>query len=252
MVGTTHPAMLELVLNTFGAYGRSMVYPMTCPTGYAWRLACDLPEGFAFLTRNPLEILRAGVSGDVFYAAVSGFGDAEGHVGLGECRGKTRARFSVSNRNYQILSAFENGLISRRIPSSIGCTLRGGLPYYTLAVSGENAVALLPYLSFRHPEKSEAKQIVMDNHDRPWDAVESVYRAFRTKIRKQRDDFVSLAKEAYRIWPLRKAQRKELLNDRRDLAIRMRKTNQTIARIEKQLDCSERTVYRYLSHTKTP
>lgn len=162
MLGTTHPAMLEHVLYTFGPYGRSMVYPSTNPNGYCWRLACDLPIAFEFLKTKTWvapDILHGNSAG--FIEALSGFGDAEGHIGLSRSGQWARGRFKVSNRIPRIIESFKEGLVSKGFRPGVYKSIRMGTPHYELEVGGPDAMELLPLLRLRHPEKIAAKQLVL-------------------------------------------------------------------------------------------
>jgi len=248
VVSTTHPAMLEHVLDTFGPYRRNYLYPATNPSGYGWRLACDLPTEFEFLRTKALvapEILPS--SSKEFVEGLSGFGDAEGHVGLSRSGKWARGRFKVSNRAPHIIWSFNEGLGSMGFRSRVYVSTKNGASQYELEITGDDAIVRLPMLRLRHPEKVAAKQLVLRYHGSPWGRAEKAYQGFRDRITRQRDEFVKLAEIAYKIWPLRKAQRDDRLKRRVSEANTMRTNGFEIRRIVELLGCSERTVYRYLA-----
>ena len=248
IVGTTHPAMLEHVLNTLGPYGRSMAYPVTTPGGYGWRLACDLPAEFEFLRRKA--VLAPKTDGSLsaeFTEGLSGFGDAEGHIGLSGSGRLARGRFKVSNRVKQIVESFGDGLVSGGFRGRIYELVCNGASQYELEVAGQDAVELLPLLRFRHPEKIAAKRLVLKYHGTPWEVAGDQYRQFRKRIKRQRDEFVKLAETAFHVWPMRKEQmRVELKRRVRETCV-LRTSGLMISQISEKLGCSERTVYRHLA-----
>ena len=244
--------MFEHVLATFGQYGKNYAYPATTPTGYGWRLACDLPAEFEFLKTKALVAPETTIrSKEEFIEGLSGFGDAEGHVGLSGSGRWARGRFTVSNRVPRIIWSFKQGLESMGFHASVYVLARNAIPQYVLEVVGDSAIGLVSMLKFRHPEKIAAKQLVLRYHGSPWEWAERVYRKFRENIKSQRDEFVRLAEVAYGIWPLRKAQRRAELKERMGRAIAMRKAGQGINEVMGQFDCSERTVYRYLASAQS-
>ncbi len=248
MIGTTHPAMLEHVLNTFGPYGRSVVYPATNPTGYCWRLACDLPVDFAFLKTKALVAPKVDGSLSVeFTEGLSGFGDAEGHVGLSSSGRLARGRFKVSNRVQRTIESFREGLVSAGFDARSYELVWNGTPQYELEVAGKDAVQLLPLLRFRHAEKIAAKQLVLKYHGTPWDVAGKLYGRFRDRIKRQRDEFVKLAETAHNVWPMRREWRRDELERQVREAYALRTNGLGTSQIMEQLGCSERTVYRYLA-----
>lgn len=109
IVGTTHPSMIKLVLDSFGEYGRIMIYPASGTKGYGWRLACDLPARFAFLTRKNFAISQIDRDPDSFFPAISGFSDAEGTRGPYGTRREGKSAIHISQPESSGTGDFQEG-----------------------------------------------------------------------------------------------------------------------------------------------
>lgn len=251
-LGTTHPSMMSLMIDLLGSYGRNTVYPTTNPCGYGWRITCDLPESFEFLTRKRLAapIIQDNEPTD-FIFGLSGFNDAEGHIGLAHSGDKAIARFTISNRVGEILHSFGEGLNQLGILSSLSELHTSHASQFQLEVSGKNAMKLLPHLRIRHPEKVEARRIVLEYHGQPWLIAQNVYRKFRQRVKAETAEFVSLADQAYQLRPIRKASRMAEYRRRVESANLMRGNSLRIEDVMRELRCSQRTVYRYLALART-
>lgn len=248
-MGTTHPAQLQLVSGLFTRYAHPIIYPAKQSGRFCWRIVCDLNSSFNFLISKPKRLDTYVLQKDeLFYAALAGFADAEGYIGLRELGKKVHSRFTLSNRSKVILSDFQQGLKARGLDAKLYALRgKGGRIQWQLEVHEQNALRLLPLLKLRHGEKLTAKNIVLQNHERPWPVAGSVYKSFRSEVREERNACIQAAQEAYLHRGERKERRSEELRKRMLLAYSLRNKGSSIAQIGRALGCSQRTVYRWLS-----
>ena len=126
---------------------------------------------------------------DLFYAALSGFVDAEGHISPGNGGGYAKGRepsksiFLVSNTNNAILQDFQRGLRQRGLRTGLRKSRDGIERLWELWAFNRNALNLLPKLDLRHPENVIAKQLVLANWDKPWAEVNPFTECFVTVSR---------------------------------------------------------------------
>lgn len=257
-IATTHPAQLWLMRDLFIKYGKPIIFPVknnpAMASPYSWRCDYLLDRSFEFLVNLPKRV-RASIMKDdaLFYAALSGFADAEGHVGLGSGGGyvkgrePTKSMFIVSNSNKIILDDFQAGLEQRGFSSSFRTPRDEIGAAWDLGVFNRNAVRLLPKLGLRHAEKIAAKKLVFTHWKKPWAEVRPLYRAFRDRIKFERDSCVRTAEMAYLNRSRMKLYKKEKYREISRRAFTLRLRGLTIDEIARALGKSPRTVYRRLA-----
>jgi hypothetical protein len=203
---TTHPAQMRLVFDLLSAYCKPMVYAVKNPpyfrewSRYAWRAVFDLDESFQFLISLPKEVNNEVLnSKGLFYAALGGFSDAEGYIGLRERHnGKSAATFGVSNTNVRICNDFLVGLRRRSFSGSVNKMREvNGQIQWELTVSSKDVIPLVERLPLRHEEKIAARNLVRRLSGRPWDKAGLTYKDFRRAIKVGRNACVLAAKREY-------------------------------------------------------
>jgi len=243
--GTTHPAQLELLTALFGSYAKPIFEPTLTPKGqYAIRATFDLSPSFDFLLDKPKKIDRLILRDNrLFYSALSGFSDAEGHVGLRENHDKAYARYTLSNRNRHLMHDFMEGLNSREHNAHLYALRHEGIQWQ-LEVNGEFAVKLLPNIGFRHREKIAGVKIAMANDRIPWTVAGPVYLSYRAIIKSERDALESLAANRWRARGEKKEKRKEIFRRKFESSFPLFAKGLTVQEVAQMLHCSTRTAYR--------
>jgi len=197
---------MRLIFDLFRAYSKPMVYAVKNPTyfrercQYAWRVVFDLDESFKFLISMPKEV-NDGIlkNDDSFYAALGGFSDAEGFIGLrGRYNGKSAAAYGVSNSKVQICNDFLKGLRQRGFSGSVYKMREvSGLIQWELSVSSKDVIPLVDRLLLKHEEKIAARNLVRSLAGTPWDRAGPTYKDFRRAIKLRRNACVLAAKREY-------------------------------------------------------
>ncbi len=250
-VSTTHRAQLLLVNGLFEKACHPIIYPCRTRSGYCWRIVCDLDDSYSYLLNRREHLCREDLEKDsLFYAALSGFTDAEGHIAVRDARGKTRVVFGLSNRNKAILELFKQGLGKRGMSVGI-CKVvdQWKKDYYLLSASGLEAIKILSELRLRHEEKVNASRLAEAMSNLHWSSAAPVYRSFRNEIRVERDRFVKEAEVAYTFRQERRQLKKQIFDGMILSARKMKErghSNDEIALASKR---SSRTVYRWLQKT---
>jgi hypothetical protein len=242
---TTHPAQLELLRDLFGSYGKPIYEPTRTPDGrYAIRATFDLSSSFDFLLKKPQKLQRLISQEDLlFCSALSGFSDAEGHVGLRRSGNRAYADYSVSNRKYQLIHDFAKGLISREHNARV-YALHGKKIQWQLNIHGQYALKLLPIIGFRHREKIAARKIAMTQHSCPWGVAGTLYAAHRRIILAERNALGALAARRYHLRRDRRRIKNEIFEDRVASTFELFSKGLGAEQVAKALNCSIRTAYR--------
>ena len=206
--GSTHFAQLNLMCNLFSTCPRPIILPAMTPHGeYSLRMTFDLDRSFAFLIGKAQSLdTRILQNDESFYSAISGFTDAEGHVGLKKSSGAGYANFALSNRKFEIMSDFQLGLLLRGYKAGLYPLRRNGKTQWSLGVFGNSAVRLLTNLHLRHKEKLRATAIALEYNGKPWKVGGEIYKVHRQDIRIERIRLEKVAEQRYR---LRGERRKE-------------------------------------------
>lgn len=208
-VSTTHPAMAELFESLFSPYGHVSRYPrLASLVPYEWTLECDLDSSFGFLLIRPMiKDLRA-LTAAQFDAFLAGFFDAEGTIYLHRKRYGHMFEASISNTDLALLSFIEDRLRGRgyhprqehkiQNESRLGYLKPGKICVLHLSVQQE-VCRMLSSIPFRHPEKiakSEfvTKRVCNDRFGVGQDEVDD-WEGLIARLKKDRDEFVRLAKE---------------------------------------------------------
>jgi hypothetical protein len=248
---TTHPAQLELLLPLFGSYVKPIFEPIATPKGhYAIRATFDLSPSFDFLLSKPQELERPVLRDDgLFYSALSGFSDAESHVGLRKNDGKAYALYALSNRNHQLMNGFTRGLVSRGQNANLFALRHEKIQWQT-EVNGQYALKLLPNLGFRHREKIAGKQIAMANDRKPWSVAGPLYLSHRARIRSERDALETIAAKRFSARGERRQRRKEIFTQKLESSFPLFAKGLTVQEVAGLLHCSIRTAYRRMEKFK--
>ncbi len=240
---TTHPAQIEL-LNKIYPTKNVISYPMKVTKGkFGWRYVYTLDKKFNYLLKKeeniPDNIHKNEAS---FIAAFSGFIDAEGHIGIRKVGNKTKLVLRISNSNQKILQDFRKGLEKLGYKSYL---LKKENKYKELEIKLTSARNLLKKLKIKHPEKVEARKILLKLENKPWNKSHETYKGFRRKIKKERDRFTKKAEQEYSKRGVRKAKKKELFNRKKEAVLEIYKKGVKIKEILEKKGISERTFFRY-------
>jgi hypothetical protein len=229
----------------FGAYAKAIITPHVYPNEqYGLRATFDLHKSFDFLIGKTHQILPEILHDDrLFYEALSGFADAEGHVGLRMSAGKAYADFSISNRNYRIMSHFLRGLRLRDHSANL-YAINGPEVQWQLELFGVSALDLLPNVTFRHREKILRKQLASKFNAQPWSTAGPLYKAHREVIRLERDLLGGVAERRYRLREKRKQHKMEIWRSKVEAAFPVIAQGLSIEEVAEKLGCSIRTAYR--------
>jgi hypothetical protein len=249
--GTTHPVQLELLRDLFGNYAKPIFEPILTPNGHsAIRATYDLSLSFDFLLNKPQRLECSVLRDDaLFYSALSGFSDAEGHVGLRRNYSKAYARYTLSNRNRRLMQDFTSGLISRGHRGGL-YALHGEKIQWQLEVNGRYALKLLPNIGFRHKEKIAGRQIAMANDRKPWSVAGPMYLSHRARIKFERDELEAIAAKRWLARGERKQRRKEIFRQKVESTFPLLAKGLTVQEVGEALHCSTRTVYRRVEKFK--
>jgi len=192
----------------------------------------------------------------LFYAALSGFADAEGTVGLNIHKNiHKNARpgrsatpvFQICNKNKMICDDFANGIRRRGFDARCHWNVDTcAVKQWEVTVRGLDALPLLEKLKFRHEEKIEAKILVLANDGSSWDEVGPIYKAFRRRIREGRDLCVLSAERAFAIRHKFKQAKLSRYAEITKSAQALRLEGLKVEEIATALGWSVRTIYRHL------
>jgi len=243
--GTTHPAQLELLRDLFGNYAKPIVEPTRTPgVLYGIRATFDLSPSFDFLLHKPQELERATLRDDgLLYSALSGFSDAEGHVGLKNNHGRAYAGYTLSNRIRKLMLDFTKGLTSRGYRAPLHA-LHGEKVQWQLEVHGRQALELLPKIGFRHREKIEGRRLAMEYNSRPWSIAGPLYLSYRAAIKAERDQLSFIAMKRFQSRGERRRLRKEMLRQKLESSFPLFAKGLTAQEVADELHFSIRTAYR--------
>jgi hypothetical protein len=249
--GTTHPAQLELLTALFGIYVKPIFEPTLTPRGqYGIRATFDLSPSFDFLLDKPKKIDRLILRDDrLFYSALSGFSDAEGHVGLRRRHVKAYAEYALSNRNSHLMHDFTQGLNSREHNVRLYALRHQGIQWQ-LEANGRYALKLLPNIGFRHREKIAGVKIAMANDRKPWRIAGPLYLSYRAGIKSEREALESIASKRWRTRGGRKQQRRRIFIRRLESSFPLFAKGLTVQEVAQRLHCSTRTACRRMEKFK--
>ena len=240
---TTHPAQLELLRDLFGGYAKPIFEPILTPNGhYALRATYDLSSSFDFLLTKLKRVERSVLRDDaLFYSALSGFSDAEGHVGLSMSGRKTRAEYTLANMNRQLLDDFLRGLDSREYSARIYATRPGMFQLYAHA---DYVLRLLANIQFRHREKIVGRQLAVTYNGRPWNVAGPVYKDYRRTILAERDALEAIAGRRFLLRADRRRRKKGIFKQRVESTFELFAKGASAKQVADSLNCSIRTAYR--------
>jgi len=240
---STHPAQLELLRDLFGGYAKPIFVPLLTPDGhYALRATYDLSSSFDFLLTKVKRMERSELRDDaLFYSALSGFSDAEGHVGLSMSGRKTLAEYALGNMNHQLLDDFLRGLDSREYSAGI-CATRPGM--FQLYAHADCVLRLLTKIQFRHREKIVGCQLAVTYSGHPWSVARPVYKDYRRKILAERDALEAIAGRRFLLRADRRRRKQEIFNQRVESTFELFAKGLSVKEVADSLNCSIRTAYR--------
>lgn len=206
-VSTSHPAMMELVKDLFGRYGRVVASPkfLRKTNQFEWEVYGYLHASFEFLVK-PLEI-----PDESFLNFFAGFFDAEGtiYVFRQHLSSTTGVRVEVSSCNRHLLFLITEKLsrmgygvhLSEKPVRKKGETIGYG-PYsedfWRLSLTrSDEALRLLRFLPLRHREKLARKELALRCRKMPWVDVANQVQALRASIEAEVSDCVQAAERTY-------------------------------------------------------
>ena len=243
--GTTHPAQLELMRDLFGGHAKPIFGAKLTPTGqHSVRATFDLSPSFDFLLEKPRRIDRLVLREDgLFYSALSGFSDAEGHVGLRESHGRAYAQYSASNRKYHLMRDFARGLVSREHNAGL-YALHAKKIQWHMEVTGTHALKLLPHIGFRHREKIRARQIAMVHNGDLWRNAGLIYSAHRQAIKVERSALEEIAARRFDARHDRRRTKNEIFRQKVESTFELFAKGLGVEDVAQRLNFSVRTAYR--------
>ena len=244
--GTTHPSQLALLLSAFGDYAKPMFVPTKTPSGqHGFRAAFDLHSSFDFLLNKSQRVDGRILDDDLlFYSALSGFADAEGHVGLRKSGTKSYSCFTLSNRNHEIMEDFQRGLRQRGHRPSLSPLLTKQKIQWQLELVGRSCLDLLPKVAFRHTEKIIGAELAFEFDAKPWTVAEPAYSMLKREIGRGRDELCKYAELRYNLRSSRKEQRKKAWESKVESAFPLFTGGLSMTEVAQALNCSIRTAYR--------
>lgn len=247
-MGSTHPAQIRLVEQAYGKYTRPIIYPARKSDVYCWRIVCDLDKSFEFLFSKLDGLSKEELADDdLFFSALAGFADAEGHVGLQAKEWVARGRFQVYNTEKRILEQFQKELEMRHIHSTLHLRRREGWrDFWTLRILQRDVPLTIEKLSFRHEEKAVAKALVLKYDGQISTVAMPLYIAFRADVLNTRNEFIDEARKAYSQRNEKKLQKRARLRDRVLQTADLETKGFSIFQISQKMSRSQRTVYRWL------
>jgi hypothetical protein len=255
---TTHPAQLELLRDLFGGYAKPIFEPTQTPNGHcAIRATYDLSPSFDFLLKKLQRVERSVLREDeLFYAALSGFSDAEGHAGLTKGGRRARAVYTLSNMNGRVMHDFLRGLNSREGNAHLyiqRCEeVRGQEKVqWQLNVHGAYALRLLPSIGFRHREKIVGRLMAMAHHGNLWNVAGPLYKAYRRAILVERSELEAVAARRWVLRNERKRRKREIFRQRVESSFELFSRGCSVQKVAETLDCSIRTAYRRKAKFRT-
>jgi hypothetical protein len=206
-VSTTHPAMLELVKDLFGRYGRVVASPkfLRKTNQFEWEIYGYLHASFDFLVK-PLE-----VTDESFLSFFAGFFDAEGTIYIFKQHRSTttglRVEVSSCNRDLLLLIAEKlrrmgyGAYLPEKPVRKKGETIGYG-PYnedfWRLCLTrSDEALKLLRSLPLRHREKVARKELALRCRKMPWVDVANQVQALRASIEAEVNECVQAAERTY-------------------------------------------------------
>lgn len=211
---TTHPKMAELFRSLFEPYGHVYQHPRykkdTCT--YEWNLSVILDNSFAFLLDDRAKcLLRASQKESTILAYLAGLIDAEGHISMTPDKGNTSLMVTIYNTSLELLTFAGTSLSSLgyrpvgpyldkkpgESSSKYGIVRRRN--YWKLVLGRFNECqSVLRRLPLRHEERIERRDLASSMSFRePWRNVEAKIRGIQTSMRRERDEFVGLARTEF-------------------------------------------------------
>ncbi len=243
---STHPAQIYLVHSIFEAHGELIEYPIRTPSAFGWRSVYHLSPKFQFLLDSRKRTYAALRARATFYFAIAGLIDSEGHIGISTASRSYYPVILISNSDLYLVRLILRSLVNRGYRARIQSRILGdGSRIHEVCLSGRSATRLLQRVELHHPEKIQAKRIVLASLSDPRKG-RVAYLKLRASINHQRDACVEAAKIAFENRAERRLRRMEAYNDFAKLAAEMKSNGETIPRIGITLGRSQRTIYRLL------
>ncbi len=197
-LSTTHPAMHELFVTTFGRYGHcaSMPDEAYLPNHYCWKLATNLDNSFEFILHLPKRLDLPLVH---FYAFLAGYSDSEGCWCIYGNKGHPAFAFVLESKDTAILNY-------------IRCVLRrvGFHPlFYPSVGRGKGRLELrrraevasladrLVRLS-KHQEKVGKMSLILNANAMSWNDLKAEVRRLKVSIAREVAEFVKQAEIQYK------------------------------------------------------
>lgn len=200
-VSTTHPAMLELFVQTFGSYGHCSLVPRKVfLTGYDWQMRTYLDSSFSFLIGKPATVPDTIAR---FYAFLAGLSDSDGSWVITHNKARLTYAFLLVSEEAGLIGAVKSMLESIGLHPTLHLDERAGTTKIMYGVSGPRQITLsrdmwllrlqrLEEVSFlatkilplsRHKEKIEKMQIILNAKTKDWSPIEPLVNDLRSKIK---------------------------------------------------------------------
>ncbi|MDI6884540.1 MAG: hypothetical protein QMD00_05410 [Hadesarchaea archaeon] len=212
-VSTTSPAMIKLMEDTFGRYGRVNKYPAKGPLVYEWYIYCDLDTSFDFLIEKPTGVPDWGD----FYAFLAGYVDSEGTITF-DYTGSLRPNFWIKSQDVELLGKIrwklkndgfhpsnlhlrtKSGTWTSRISRLNGASIsiQNTRDYYQLSLHRRSEIAKLvkKLIQFsRHGEKVERMRLALKTTEKQ--LTEEEARNFIQNANREKEECIKAAEVMY-------------------------------------------------------
>ena len=197
-LSTTHPAMSELFVATFGRYGRCVSMPDRAflPSHYCWKLAVNLDNSFESVLHVPPKLPT---TPRLFFGFLAGYSDSEGCWCIYSNKGHPAFAFVMESKDKPILLHVRATL--RRMGfhplfyRDVGRG-KGRLELRRRAEVIDLAGRLIP-LS-KHREKRERMSLILKSHVMNWNELHLELRKLKFSTREEVAKFVGEAERQYK------------------------------------------------------
>jgi hypothetical protein len=191
--GSTHPAMIDLVLSLFKPYGPVRVYPRFSKlVGYEWTIEAELDSTFEFLLSQKLIPPAKDAHRKVVLHYLAGLFDAEGSVWLRTIR-SFAPRLSVANKDTSMLDWIERQLTGLEVYWHRSRPDKNGI-CQTQIWRNADILKLLRAMPLRHPEKKAKTRLLLGFERESFD-LQKRWAALLSEIEFDRLQFIELAKQ---------------------------------------------------------
>lgn len=178
----------------------------------------------------------------LFYSGLSGFSDAEGHVGLSGNYHRARAQYTLCNMDWKLLDDFLRGLLWRGYSARTYTARSSG--FRQLYVHAADVPRLLLKIQFRHREKIFAKELALAYDGYPWAVAGPIYKSYRRATLVERNVLEAVVARRFRLRADRKRRKKEIFRQRVEATFELFEKGLSAQEVANSLGFSLRTAYR--------